>query len=400
MQNGCLLRGLRVYVPTELRKRVLDELHTAHFGITRMKALARSYCWWPRLDVDIENITKNCLQCQQTRANPKKVTTHVWESAKNPFERVHVDFAGPFMGKYFFILIDAYTKWPEIYVIPNITTEITIEKCREIFSRFGIPEVLVSDNGTQFTSNEFQQFLQMNGIIHKRSAPYHPATNGQVERNVQTFKHKLKTINCNRSEIGKVLNNILLNYRRTPHATTGESPSSLMFNRQIRSRLDFMIPIQNIEKNKSQRNELSVRQLHVNDRVSVRDYTKGEKYQFGTVIEVLGKLHYMVKLDDGRTWKRHIDQIHRIGSDIKPPKYDQIPFHYDISQNRDIAPDETHTRKPSGTNVENRGSIGMPQQHQFESDAHDEEIHLDLPAQNVTPIVTGNTSIPEHKDKE
>lgn len=344
LQNDCLLRGARVYVPLELRKRVLDELHTAHFGISRMKSLARSYCWWPGLDKNIENVSKNCLQCQQTRSNPKKVITHIWEAAKKPFERVHVDFAGPFLGSYFFLLIDAFTKWPEVFILQTIQTKTTIEKCREIFSRFGIPEVLVSDNGAQFTSNEFQHFMQMNGIIHKRSAPYHPATNGQVERNVQTFKNKLKTIKCERSELPKVLNNILLNYRRTPHATTGISPSSLMFNRQIRSRLDSMIPKASTETIQTQQKDVQVRKLNVNDRVSVRNYSIDEKYKFGIIVEVLGKLHYMVKLDDGRIWKRHIDQIHKMGSGIIPPKGDPIPYHYDISQNQVIIPNEhSHT---------------------------------------------------------
>lgn len=389
IQRGCLLRGLRVYVPTELRRQVLDELHTAHFGITRMKSLARSYCWWPRLDNDVENLTKNCLQCQRTRVNPKKVTTHVWEAAKSPFERVHVDFAGPFMGTYFFILIDAYTKWPEIYVIPNITTATTIEKCREIFSRYGLPEVLVSDNGAQYTSHEFQQFLKMNGIIHKRSAPYHPATNGQAERNVQTFKNKLTTMNCNRADIKKVLAQILLNYRRTPHATTGKSPSSLMFNREIRTRLDFMIPKQSIEDDSVKPNQFTVRKLNVNDRVSARDYTHGDKYQFGIIIEVLGKLHYMVKLDDGRIWKRHIDQIHRIGSDIKVPNIDPIPFHYDLSQNRQIVPSsEIHDGKQAT-------DVTPPQAEATHMDisTEEEEINIDLPAQNIPPVPSTSDQI-------
>lgn len=379
LQNDCLLRGLRVYVPKELRQQVLNELHTAHFGITRMKALARSYCWWPRLDAEIEQISRNCLQCQLTRPNPKKVTTHVWEAAKRPFERVHVDFAGPFMGNYYFILIDAYTKWPEVYVIPNITTKTTMDKCREIFSRFGIPEVLVSDNGPQFTSDEFRKFMEMNGIIHKRSAPYHPATNGQVERNVQTFKNKLKTINCNRSELGKVLQNILPNYRRTPHATTGESPAMKMFNRQIRSRLDVMMPKEKNEEN-TPNGEINVRQLKINDRVTVRDYLSGEKYQFGSVIEVLGKLHYMIKLDDGRVWKRHINQIHRIGSEIPIPEKDIIPYNYDLSENRNLIP--ANTEVPENTNVE------IPQ--------HRTNIEDDAQPGISTQIVTENASNSEH----
>ncbi|XP_036345562.1 uncharacterized protein K02A2.6-like [Rhagoletis pomonella] len=277
------------------------------------------------------------------------------------------------MGKYFFLLIDAYTKWPEVYTIPNITTAITIDKCREIFSRFGIPEVLVSDNGSQFTSEEFRLFMEKNGIIHKRSAPYHPSTNGQVERNVQTLKNKLKTVSCNHSDIDKVVCNILLNYRRTPHATTGESPASLMFNRQIRSRLDIMLPTTLLPENPKCEMNSKLRRLQVDDRVSVRDYTSTEKYQFGIVIEVLGKLHYNVKLDDGRIWKRHINQIHKIGS-IKPTWEDQMKYDYG-----DPGPvTHTHTQTPQQLTT-------IP--------AQDEEQNIT----NATPIVTGPAPIPERR---
>lgn len=351
-----------------------------------MKALARSYCWWPRLDDDIEGLTKNCLQCQMTRTNPKKVKTHVWEAAKKPFERVHVDFAGPFMGTYFFLLIDAYSKWPEVYVIPNITTTTTIEICREIFSRFGIPEILVSDNGTQFTGDEFQNFLKMNGIYHKKSAPYHPATNGQAERNVQTIKNKLKTINCDRSDIKKELCKILLNYRRTPHATTGESPAFLMLNREVRTRLDIMVPKERIEQVSSEVVTTNLRKIEINARVSVRNYTGNDKYQFGTVIEVLGSLHYLVKLDDGRIWKRHINQIHEIGSNISQTRFDPIPYHYDISANSDINPGE-NTIIPNTTDNNHAMSTLPPE----------EVIHSSTTTEELPQIVTETMSIPEQR---
>lgn len=210
MQNGCLMRGTRVYIPPSLRKRVLDELHTSHFGMSRMKNLARSYCWWRGMDSEIEKAVQNCTQCQQHRANPSKTSTHIWTPATAPFERVHIDYAGPFLGKYFFILVDAFTKWPDIHVVPNMTTETTISVCRSIFSTFGIPSVIVSDHGSQFNAFEFQQFLRANGIEHRQGAPYHPATNGQAERYVRTFKEKLKAMKCNPSEIQRELCTFLL----------------------------------------------------------------------------------------------------------------------------------------------------------------------------------------------
>jgi len=93
-----------------------------------------------------------------------------------------MDFVGPFLGHNFLVCVDAHTKWPEVFVMNNITATSTIEKCREIFSRFGIPQMLVTDNGRTFIAQEFQDFAKANGILHKRSAPYRPATNGLAER--------------------------------------------------------------------------------------------------------------------------------------------------------------------------------------------------------------------------
>ncbi|XP_017490965.1 PREDICTED: uncharacterized protein K02A2.6-like, partial [Rhagoletis zephyria] len=143
LHNGCILRGIRAYIPRSLRQRVLDELHTAHFGIVRMKSLARAYVWWNQLDKHIEELVQKCVPCQTTRPNPKKEPPgHTWKTPTKAFERVHIDYAGPIMGKYLFVLIDAYSKWPEVHVTPNMNTETTIEKCREIFSQFGIPNIM------------------------------------------------------------------------------------------------------------------------------------------------------------------------------------------------------------------------------------------------------------------
>lgn len=92
----------------------------------------------------------------------------------------------------------------------DITARSTISKCRQIFAQFGLPQVLVTDNGRTFTSHEFQKFLQANGIKHKVTAPYNPATNGQAERFVQTFKQALKRMNCDTSKISLALSQMLL----------------------------------------------------------------------------------------------------------------------------------------------------------------------------------------------
>jgi hypothetical protein len=330
LQN-CLMRGIRAYIPKSLRGKILDELHSSHFGISRTKNLARSFCWWLGIDSDIETMIQSCTQCILTRQNPPKSQIHAWEPSKMPFERIHADFAGPFKGKYFLIVVDSFSKWPEVAIIPDLTAETTIRYFRQIFSRFGLPQILVTDRGTQFTSSLFQDFLQMNGVKHKMGAPYNPSTNGIAERLVYTIKQKLKTIQCASNEFEKYICNILMSYRISVHPATGKSPSMLMFGRQMRSRLDIMIPKNEVRKYEYKSNN-STRDIAVNDRVQAREFLNtGEKWKIGIVIKKLGFLHYMIKLQDGRIWKRHINQIRKIPNNIQNQCRDTNGDHYDTS---------------------------------------------------------------------
>ena len=111
VHDGCLLRGNRVIVPPEGREKVLELLHDGHPGNTRMKALARSYVWWPGFDQEIEEKVKASNSCQTTRHNPAPAPLHPWEFPNQPWERLHADYAGPFEGKMFLIVIDASLKW-------------------------------------------------------------------------------------------------------------------------------------------------------------------------------------------------------------------------------------------------------------------------------------------------
>lgn len=85
-----------------------------------------------------------------------------------------------------------FSKWLEVHILKESSTESTIPILQTIFATFGLPTKIVTDNGAQFTSHKFQHFCKLNGIIHKRSAPFHPASNGQAERYVQIIKSKLK----------------------------------------------------------------------------------------------------------------------------------------------------------------------------------------------------------------
>ena len=110
VEQGCLLWGNRVIVPEKGRQRVIQMLHQAHPGVSRMKSLARCYVWWPGMDGDLESCVKVCEACQVNQKTPPVVPLHPWSWPQKPWERVHIDYAGPFMGKMYLLVIDAYTK--------------------------------------------------------------------------------------------------------------------------------------------------------------------------------------------------------------------------------------------------------------------------------------------------
>lgn len=159
--QGCVMWG--VIVPPKLRARVLSALHEGHLGVVKMKNLARSYVWWPGLDHQIEDLAKTCSGCQQIQRQPQVAPLHVWEFPTSSWQQVHIDYAGPFLDKMFQVLVDVYSKWPEVFLVKNATSTKTVKLLRTLFSRTGLPEQLVSDNGTQFTSEEFQAFVKGNG---------------------------------------------------------------------------------------------------------------------------------------------------------------------------------------------------------------------------------------------
>ena len=280
-----------------------------------MKNLARSYVWWPQIDKDIEIIVKTCYECQQTCHSPPVAPLHPWEWPHRPWARLHIDYAGPVDGK-MLLVVDAHSKWLDVAIVTSATSSITIEKLRGMFATHGIPDIIVSDNGTVFTSEEFETFMKLNGIRHIKTAPYHPSTNGLVERAVQTLKENLK-----KSKAGSLetrISRFLFKYRMTPHTTTGISPAELLMGRQLRSHLSLLHPdfsLQNRVTNKQQ-NQKSHHDAHaskhhftIGDTVFVCDFPSGKNWFPGTLTQSKGPLSFLIKLDDGRVIRRHIDHI-------------------------------------------------------------------------------------------
>ncbi|XP_055589596.1 uncharacterized protein K02A2.6-like [Uranotaenia lowii] len=306
--NGCVLSGERLVIPATLRKQCLEQLHLGHPGIVRMKAIARSYVYWPSLDKEIVRYVSSCPHCAMASKSPAIAPPILWPKTTRPWQRVHIDFAGPISDEYYLLVIDSHSKWPEIVPTSRITSTATINLLRNIFARLGNPETIISDNGLQFTSAEFDQFCATNGISHIRTAPFHPQSNGQAERFVDTFKRAIKKITSERGTIKEALDVFLLTYCSTPNRSNPDclSPSEVMFGRKIRTSLELLRP----PNPKLPSSDAKVRSFEHGQSVYAKVFRNNKwNWARGNILQKVGQAMYNVTIEGGRVVSSHVNQL-------------------------------------------------------------------------------------------
>ena len=274
------------------------------------------------MDKDVEHMVDTCSTCAKLMPDPKRSILHPWEKASGAWQRIHIDHAGPYLGHSFLLVTDAYTKWIDAYPVSSQSAQVTIEKLRQSFAIQGLPKTIVSDNGSGFVSEEFEEFAKKNGIRHITTAPYHPASNGLAERTVQTLKRSLAKLKENSKEsINTQVSRFLFAHRNTPNAVTGVAPSELVFKHKPQTRLDQLKP--DLDKRFQHAAESMVlnhpqenRSFEVGANVLARMFGKSGRWMEGVVVEKNGPVMYTVQVEGGYC-KRHIDQLRKNVDDLK-----------------------------------------------------------------------------------
>lgn len=243
----CDLSGevLRPFVPASLRDRVFRLLHSsAHPGAKVTDRIIRKRYVWPNMHKDISRFCKNCLECQRS-----KVSRHVGlipsqiVAPESRFLHVHMDIVGPLPVdsgfRYCLTIIDRFSRWPEAIPMQNIEASTVIRAFMDNWvSRFGSPETITTDQGSQFESSLFQGLLKLIGCQRIRSTPYHPASNGIIERWHRTFKAALM---CHATrEWTRVLPTVLLGLRSNV-LDCGSSPAEFLYGTTIRIPGEFVV---------------------------------------------------------------------------------------------------------------------------------------------------------------
>jgi len=286
IKDELIYKNHRLVIPNEMIPLILSHLHESHLGIEATKRLAREHYFWPTMNKDIEIKVKSCVYCSKYKTKSlNKNEKCSWPFPRSPWERVHIDFF-QLHGFYFLVVVDAFSKYPDVIITKNMSTQTVKHELQKIFSRFGIPNCIVSDNGPAFAATEFKTWLINIGCKHLTIAPYHPQSNGLAERFVRTMKEQLKEANTvEKSQ--STINKFLICYRSLPHNSTGWSPAQLFFNRQIRTSHN----IDQLPENVWVRNHLS------------------KQFEPGQMVGNLGKVMKLVRKQDGTLSKHHLDQI-------------------------------------------------------------------------------------------
>ena len=248
--------------------------------------------WWPGITKDIEHTVRQCSACQ-LQLSPPVAPLHPWSWLTRLWAHLHLDYSGPVEGM---MILDAHSKWIEAICIRNPTSFDVIEELRSLFTQFGLPKTLITDNGTCFVSAEFEAFLADNGIKHLTLAMYHSTSS---ERAVQIIKNGLRKITQSmRTNLAKIIFTNCL----TPQLTTGISPSELLLGRRPPSRLDLLKPntAERVESNQQKQEDRhdqrsSERNFAVGDDVFVRNYHQGDQWLPGVIGQKTGPVSYRYK---------------------------------------------------------------------------------------------------------
>ena len=321
VEDNFILYGYRLYIPENFRAVILSRMHAAHQGINRMQARAHLTFYWPKIDEDIEIFVKNCRLCQDNLPQNSKEPIIMKKRPEYAFQEIAMDFAET-RGYNFLITVDCKTDWPDIFILNKKTDSLTlINKCKEIFRRTAIPNIVWSDNGLQFRSQKFQEFLKDWGILHLTRSPWYPQSNRKAEATVKLMKKIIQSSMKNSQIDEDKLLTALLQYRNTPNKRDGFSPAQKLFGHPIQDRMPMHKKSFNQGTNEKaerkandhdykakayyNRSAKELPGLKPGEHIALYNQSSSKWDTHGTILQRISKHRYTIKLESGSILQRN-----------------------------------------------------------------------------------------------
>ena len=231
IDDGLIIKGEQILIPSTLRKDYLSRIHEAHQGITRCQQRARATVYWPGINEDIDNLVKTCLTCQTYQKSQSKEKLHpiIPDTPNIPWHTLGTDLF-EVNGKNYLVIADYHSKFPIVEQMNSQSSRAVADSTKKVFSLFGNPNTIICDNGGCFIGSEYREMIDELGIVLITSSPKHAKSHGFIEAMVQIAQSLIR-------KSPKATSEALLAYRTTPLGPGMLSPAELLFNRKIGHRL-------------------------------------------------------------------------------------------------------------------------------------------------------------------
>ena len=312
--QNIILRGSRIVIPESLRQRAIDLAHDTHQGLVKTKALLREKVWFPGIDRLVKETIDRCIPCQATGQQNPPEPLQMSDMPQGPWQKVHADFYGPLpSGEYLLVVIDRYSRYPEVEIVRSTGASSVIPKFDKIFATHGIPVSMTTDNGPPFNGDEYSRYLKALGINQDPSTPKWPQGNAEVERFNQPLGRALTTAKLEGKVWQQELNRFLLQYRTTPHTTTKVPPAELLFNRVVNGKLPTLTKKPIVDRHREAKENEQSRKIYNKNYADRRRNAKESDIKIGD--RVLVKQEKQNKLTS-RFNKNPLIVVHRNGSRV------------------------------------------------------------------------------------
>ena len=230
IDDGLLLKGPRIIIPSCLREEYLERLHCGHLSATKIQQNARQHLYGPGLDADITDYTRRCQECIK-RSQPPKEPLQAHDVPQQPWECIALDYFNS-GGKLYILICDYFSKFPFLFQVRSTSWANLKEHITELFAIEGTPDEIMSDNGPPFNSKEFSEFLSGLGIKHTTSSLHYPQSNGFIERQIQTIKRLMEKATAS----GRSFQEALTGLRAQPLGDGLPSPAEILHGRSLTTR--------------------------------------------------------------------------------------------------------------------------------------------------------------------
>lgn len=328
--EGLILKDAKIILPASLRELALAKAHQGgHPGMNGLKRRIRSHFWFPKMDNAIKKKVEGCKECLMFTNKTTHEPLHHHQTSQNSWEDVSVDLFGPMPnGKHVVAVLDKTSRFPAAKIVGNTSAPVVTKALSGIYADYGQPESHQTDNGPPFNSVAFEDFSKRNGITHIKTYPYHPQGN-PVENFMRPLGKSMKAAHYNREGKEEALDQMLSNYRATPHPATGLPPGDIMFRSGYKKDFPREVPNQRdieqaLSKDQEKREKRSVvinnsnhrtqTKVSPGDHVIVRNMVRNKfdpllGPNIYKVIELRGNGVTLISLLNDRLVRRHLDDV-------------------------------------------------------------------------------------------